>query len=435
MVSLQEFQKGQISLPDALGYASVRWPEILPGGKAVLFTAWTFAAEPFDNARIGVLSLDTGQQRVLVERGAYARYMRSGHLVYARAEGLLAVPFDLQRLEVTGPRVSVLEGVSMSPLSGAVQFSLSGDGSLAYAAGGATVAERTLLWVDRKRAVQPLAAPPRPYMSPRVSPDGRWLAVGIIPGTWVYDLARDTLTRLTEHGGPRSIWTPDGKHVTFSSPHPQSGVLELYWMLADGSGAVERLTASENPQVPGSWSPDGQLLAFSEADPTTGWDIWVLNLRGERKSQPFLQTPSNEYEPMFSPDGHWLAYESDETGRREIYVRPFPGPGGKTQISTEGGVEPMWARNGRELFYRNGDKMMVAAVETKPVFAAARPKLLFEGHYEAFNSPFQRDYDVSPDGQKFLMVKASQQESPPTQLNVVLNWSDELRRLAPAGKP
>jgi len=139
--------------------------------------------------------------------------------------------------------------------------------------------------------------------------------------------------------------------------------------------------------------------------------------------------------PAFSPDGRWVAYLSDESGRQEIYVRPFPGPGGKMQISTEGGTEPMWARNGRELFYRNGDKMMVTAVETQPVFAASKPELLFEAHYETGLSSFERDYDVSPDGQRFLMIKGSEQESAATQLNVVLNWSDELRRLAPAGKP
>ena len=177
------------------------------------------------------------------------------------------------------------------------------------------------------------------------------------------------------------------------------------------------------------------MLAFSEADPTTGFDIWVLGLQGDRKPRPFLQTPANESGPIFSPDGRWVAYLSDESGRQEIYVRPFPGPGGKMQISTEGGTEPMWARNGRELFYRNGDKMMVTAVETQPVFAASKAKLLFEAHYETSYNVFERDYDVSPDGQKFLMIKAGEQETAPTQLNVVLNWSDELRRLAPAGKP
>jgi hypothetical protein len=161
----------------------------------------------------------------------------------------------------------------------------------------------------------------------------------------------------------------------------------------------------------------------------------MLGLPGDRKPRPFLQTPANEGGPIFSPDDHWLAYVSDESGRQEIYVRPFPGPGGKIPISTDGGTEPMWARNGRELFYRNGDKMMATAVETNPVFAAGKPKLLFEGHYETGIGAFEPDYDVSPDGQRFLMIKASEQESAPTQLNVVLNWSDELRRLAPPGKP
>ena len=206
-------------------------------------------------------------------------------------------------------------------------------------------------------------------------------------------------------------------------------------MSADGSGAPERLTPGEIYQWPGSWSPDGQLLAFSRSGPTTGSDIWVLNLKGERKPQPFLQTPANESGGMFSPDGRWLAYESDESARWEVYVQPFPGPGGKVQISTEGGVEPVWARNGRELFYRNGDKMMVAAVETKPTFAAAKPKLLFERHYEASTPPVLANYDVSLDGQRFLMIKAGEQESSATQLHVVLNWSDELSRLAPAGNP
>jgi serine/threonine-protein kinase len=402
----------------------------------VLFTAWTGSS--FDEARIGVLSLETGEQRILVEGGTYARYVSSGHVVYARAGGLLAVPFDLKRLEVTGSPISILEGVSMNPTFGAAEFSSTADGSLAYVPGGSRVGERTLLWVDRKGAARPLPAPPRVYLSPRLSPDAQRLAIaieGTHNGVWLYDLGRGTLTVLTTSAPliPFPVWTPDGKYVTFGGG--PIGALNLYWMPTDGSGAAERLTTSENSQWPGSWSPDGQEFAFSELDPTTGYDIWVLNLEGDRKPRPFLQTPSNEYGPMFSPDGRWLAYGSDESGRREVYVRPFPGPGGKLQISTEGGVQPVWARNGRELFYRDGDKMMATAVETRPVFAAAKPKVLFEGHYETGVFPFESDYDVSPDGQRFLMIKASEQESAATQLNVVLNWSDELRRLAPAGKP
>jgi eukaryotic-like serine/threonine-protein kinase len=278
-------------------------------------------------------------------------------------------------------------------------------------------------------------------MAPRLSPDGRRLAVGIQganPGVWIYDLGRGTLTRLIEARlfFMWPIWTPDGKRVTFQrSLTAPSDLLNLYWMPADGSGTAERLTTGENYKVAGSWSPDGRALAFTEVDPMTGWHVWFLQVGDDRKARPFLQTSFNEGGPVFSPDGRWLAYVSDESGRSEIYVRPFPGPGGKVQISTEGGTEPVWARNGRELFYRNGDKMMATAIQMKPVFAAAKPKLLFEGHYETSMYAFEPNYDVSPDGQRFLMIKASEQESAPTQLNVVLNWSEELRRLAPAGKP
>ncbi|HYV30534.1 MAG TPA: protein kinase, partial [Candidatus Binatia bacterium] len=402
-----------LTIPDGKkGEISHRWPQILPGGKAVLFTNWSGGS--FDDARIGVQSLETGERRTLLEGGTYARYVPSGHLVYARAGGLVAVPFDLKRVAVTGPPVSILEDVSMHPTSGVAEFSSSDSGSLAYVAGGTRGDERTRLWVDRKGAAQALPASPRAYFSPRLSPDGQRLAVGIFgisgsnQGVWLYDLARGTLTRLAETAlVPFPFWTPDGKGLTVNLA--QQGPLNLFWMAADGGGSAERLTTSDNPQFPGSWSPDGQVLAFSEVDPTTGYDIWVLRLEGDRKPQPFLHTPSNESAPTFSPDGRWLAYQSDESGREEIYVRPFPSPGGKWLISTEGGTQPVWARNGRELFYRNGDKMMAAAVETKPTFAAAKPKLLFEGHYETGIYPSLPNYDVSPDGRRFLMIKSSEQ--------------------------
>ena len=193
------------------------------------------------------------------------------------------------------------------------------------------------------------------------------------------------------------------------------------------------MTTSEYIQAPMSWSPDGQLLAFIEVNPTTGYDIWVLRL-SDRKAQPFLRTPFNEAAPRFSPDGRWLAYISDESGRYEIYVQPYPGPGGKWQISTEGGTEPVWNRNGRELFYRSGDKMMAVDIATQPGFAAGKPRMLFEGPYvpTPATSP---NYDVSPDGQRFLMLKPSEQaQAAPTQINVVLNWFEELKQKVPTGK-
>ncbi len=209
--------------------------------------------------------------------------------------------------------------------------------------------------------------------------------------------------------------------------------MALFWRWADGSGGLERLTTREYAHFPTSWSPDGQLLAFVEVNPTTGYDLWVLRL-GDHKAQPFLRTPFNESVPRFSPDGRWLAYISDESGRYEIYVQPYPGPGGKWQISTEGGTEPAWNPNGRELFYRSGDKMMAVDIATQPSFAASKPRVLFEGRYEPTPATFP-NYDVSRDGQRFLMLKPSEAgEAAPTQINVVLNWFEELKRRVPTGK-
>jgi eukaryotic-like serine/threonine-protein kinase len=250
--------------------------------------------------------------------------------------------------------------------------------------------------------------------------------------TWLYDPSRETLTRFTFEGSGNinPVWTPDGKRIAFQSN--KEGPFNLFWQLADGSGGLERLTTSKYLHAPHSWSPDGQLLTFIEINPATGIDIWVLRL-GDRKPQPFLRTRFNEAAARFSPDGHWLAYISDESGRFEIYVQPYPGPGGKWQISTEGGTEPVWNRNGQELFYRSGDKMMAVDIATEPGFAAGTPRMLFEGRYELAPFPIA-NYDVSPDGERFLMLKPSESaETAPTQINVVLNWFEELKRRVPTG--
>ena len=216
-----------------------------------------------------------------------------------------------------------------------------------------------------------------------------------------------------------------------------AGASGLFWKPADGSGAEERLTTSEFVPESASVSPDGQTLAYSEDRPGTGRDIWVVPLQGERKPRPFLQSRFTEVAPTFSPDGRWLAYVSGESGRNEVYVQPFPGPGGKWLISTEGGADPVWARNGRELFYRNGDKMMAVDIQTQPAFKAGTPRMLFER--PAYTSGVglagtrRADYDISPDGQRFLVIKQpEQQETALTQINVVLNWFEELKRRVPA---
>jgi hypothetical protein len=419
-----------------------RWPEFLPGGKSMFLVAGLGAIN-FSNAQIAVQTVGTGQRRNLIQGATQPRYALSGHLVYAQGGSLMAVPFEPQRLEVTGAAVPMVDGVRQSSLSGAAQYSLSGTGSLAYVSGRIQSAESRLVWVSRNGAEQPLAAPARTYMFPRLSPDGRRLATNISEQEtqiWLYDLSRETLTRFTFEGSTNNapVWTPDGKRIAFQSN--KEGPLNLFWQLADGSGGLERLSTSEHLQGPYSWSPDGQLLAFIEVNPTTQRDIWVLRMgdlsagSGQvRKAQPFLRTPFNETEPHFSPDGRWLAYISDESGRFEIYVQPYPGPGGKWQISTEGGTEPVWNPNGRELFYRSGDKMMAVDIAMEPGFTAGKPRMLFEGRYELARVPIA-NYDVSLDGQRFLMVKPSEQaQAAPTQINVVLNWFEELKRRVPAG--
>ena len=405
------------------------WPQFLPGGKGVLFSTGSGGVDTHVIAQ----SIAAGEQRPLLS-GTQPRYAASGHLIYAQGTTLMAAPFDLQRLEIKGTAVPVVEGVEQSAAFGTSQYSISDNGSLVYVSGGSQANQRRMVWVNRNGMEQPLPAPPKPYQYVRLSPDGRHLAVEIDDQIWLYDLGRDTLTRLTFEGSTNQnpVWTPDGKRIAFYSN--REGPANLYWQLADGSGGLERLSTDRYAQIPRSWSPDGQFLAFHENNPKTQKDIWVLRM-SDRKAQPFLVTPFMEGGPTFSPDGHWLAYASNESGRPEVYVQPYPGPGGKWQISTEGGTEPAWNRNGRELFYRSGNKMMALDVATQPSFSAGKPRVLFEGQYFASDWPLiGTAYDVSADAQRFLMVKATEQASAATQINVVLNWFEELKQKAPTEK-
>ncbi len=416
------------------GDISHRWPEFLPGGKAVLFSAAPSGAN-FTNAKVAVQTVGTWQQQDLIQQGAYPHYAPSGHLVYAQAGNLMAVLFDPQELKVTGKPAPVVEGVLQSPSTGDAQYSFSATGSLVYVSGGVQSAQSSLVWVSRNGTEQPVAAPVHTFISPRLSPDGKRVAVEVTESDsqiWLYDLSREALTRLTFEGSSNQspTWSPDGKRIAFVSN--KEGPMNTFSQLADGSGGMERLTTSEYTQSPTSWSPDGQVLAFLELKPGVENEIWVLRL-GDRKTQPFLQTQSSVMGPRFSPDGHWLAYISNESGSSEVYVQPYPGPGGRWQISTDGGKEPVWNPNGRELFYRNGNKMMAVEIATQHGFSPGKPRMLFEGQY-AMGPATTSNYDVSSDGQRFLMVKPTDQEqAPPTQINVVLNWFEELKRRVPSG--
>ena len=457
-----------LTTPDAAhGELDHVFPSVLPGGRAVLFTITAPGA--IDTAQVAVLDLTTGQRTTLVRGGSQAEYVdlstpstRSGqtgsgqghYLVYALAGTLRAVRFDLVTRTVGSDPVPVVEQV-MTHRTGAAEFSVSRQGALVYVPGGATGATRSLVWVTRQGKETPIMAPPRAYRYPRLSPDGTRVALDIFDqdnDIWIWDLARQTLTRLTDSpafdGDP--VWTPDGRRIIFASG--RAGSYNLFWQAADNTGSVERLTTSPNTQFPAAISPDGTRLIVWEVVPkTTGGDLRVLRLEasaarpgaipatplaaGPRRTEPLLQTTFTKQNGEISPDGRWLAYQSNESGPFQISVRPFPNvDGGHWQISPSGGTRPVWARNGKELFYLDGTNALTAvSVRTAPTFSADTPTKLFDGRY--VTGLTGRAYDVSPDGQRFLMIKDNaegDQPSMPASLVVVLNWLEELKTRVPA---
>ncbi len=405
------------------GESSHRWPQILPGGKAVLFTEGNLSRD-WETSRIVVRRLDTGEQRLVIEGGTFGRYLPTGHILYSKAGTLMATRFNLDRLEAEGTPVPVLEGVGHSVQSGFVDCVFSDSGSFAYIP--RQQSERRLAWVDRKGVREAIPAPPRAYLNPRLSRDGRSIAVAIEElrhDLWIYDLIRGTLSRLTfEARNYSPEWSSDGKRVAFSST--RMGGLNLFWKPVDGSSLVEPLAESEHFMHASSWAADGQALAYEVNHPVTGRDIWLFHFQ-ERQSRPYLETQFDEGMAMFSPDGRWMAFESNESGRYEIYLGRYPGTGERRQISSDGGSGPLWSRNGKEIFFRNGPRMMVVNVETEGKLTLGQPRLLFE------NLTLRQVYDVSPDSQRFITIEEGEPQSAPTQLILVQNWFEELKRIVP----
>jgi eukaryotic-like serine/threonine-protein kinase len=402
------------TLDEAHADRSHGWPEILPAGNVIVFVAAAASG-----SRIVALRRGSHEPKTLLDGGTQPHFCTTGHLVYTRVEGVFAVPFDPDTLSVTGLPVAIAEPVP--------QLAVSRDGLLVHGASPAVSTDLDLVWVDRQGNPRSLTEARRAYTTPRLSPEGKRLAVGVRTGRtssdiWVLDLERDVLSRLTfDESSSSPIWTPDGKRVAFSSR--REGELNLFWTPADGSGPEERLTTSRNSQYAHSFSPDGRLLAFDDAKPG---DISLLPVGDRSGAVPLLRTPFREWGPRFSPDGRWLAYLSDESMRLELYVRRYPDQGGVWQLSTDGATEPVWSGNGREIFYRAGERMMVVAVKTEPAFSASRPRVLFEARYEP-GAPGISNYDVTPDGQRLLMVRGREQETNSTQLTVVMNWSSDVR--------
>ena len=436
------------TLDKQTGQTTQRWPQVLPGSKAVLFTSNTPSTN-YEDAEIDVYSIASGQRKTVQRGGYYARYLPSGHLAYAHGGTLFVVPFDLKRLEVTGQPVPILENVVINPGQGVAQFSFSETGTLAYVAGGGAGQSVSIYWMDHEGKFSPLRETPGNYLNPAFSPDGKHLALEISDGKrsdiWMYEWERDTLTRLTFAGETNSypVWTPDGQRITYSS-REKGGTPNVWWIRADGAGNPQRLTNGKNIEYPRSWRPDGKVLALTQVDPSSDFDIVTLPIEGNENSswkpgepKPFLNSPFAEVQPAFSPDGRWLAYSSNESADYEVYVRPFPGPGGKRQISSGGGGYPKWSRDGKELFYRSADSkiMVVSYIASGDSFHADKPRLWSSGQFTDLG-PGNYNFDPHPDGKRFAVLKfpGTEQAAAADKVSFIFNFFDELRRKLPPGK-
>jgi WD40 repeat protein len=455
------------------GEVTHRWPQVLRGSQAILFTA-SASATNFDDANVDVISLKTGERKTVARGGFYPRYLLpstgAGHLIYLHQSTLFAVPFSPDRLAATGSPAPILEDVS-SLWSAGADFAFAGSGAsplgsglFVYLSGKGTSAGWSMSWVDGSGkapsttppAHQPLHASPGFYYTPRFSPDGKRLAFAIGNGQgddiWVKDLDRDAPSRLSFLPGENRwpAWTPDGKNIVFQSSNPAAP--GLYWIRSDGSGEAQRLTDGKLNETPYSFSPDGKRLAFQQSGNGGSPDIFTAPVESDPargatlpgsaavrlgKAELFLGMPFVEENPAFSPDGRWLAYSSNESGTFEVYVRPFPGPGGRWQISTRGGSLPLWSRDGRELFFETLDNRVMAAGYTAKgdSFAAGKPRVWTDARLHRLGTTFS-NYDLAPDGKRLAAFLADDAngEKPPTHLTFLLNFFDELRRRAPASK-
>jgi len=424
------------TLDASRGEHSHLWPQILPEGRGILVTMVLGQDfQDYGNAQIVVVDPKSGRRTVVLEGSPFARYA-AGQILFVRGGSAFRAPFDLSRLSVTGPPVALAERIAIDSSSGVASFAITPDGTLVYADGPPVVGPpTTVLRLDREGRETPLPLPEGRYNFPRLSPDGKRLALMKCEGEScklvLYDLERNVLSPLTPEPGRffNPVWSPDGRRLAYTGF--AIGSPALWVKNADGSGQAERLTDAltekrEAAEFPNSWAPDGRTLAYVAvtgplAEPAL--DIWLVSLEGKRQGLRWLDTSYAETAAAFSPDGRWIAYVSDESGRQEVYVRPFPGPGGRTKISSEGGAEPVWPRGGRELLYRNADQFLTVEIRTEADLTVGTPRVLFSGDFlwgGRADEPFQ--YDVSRDGNVIYAVRTLPVPEPDRRLAVVTNW-------------
>jgi serine/threonine-protein kinase len=430
-----------ITTADAAHGESDHWyPSVLPGGQAILYTVTTTLDGSPEGSQVAVFDRRTGRQKTLVRGASQPEYVEPGYLLYGVAGTIRAVRFDVSRLETVGDAVPVVEQITMGP-GGSAEFAVSRDGALVSVPGSAaTGGNRSIVWVDRQGRETPVNMPSRNFFFLRLSPDGSRAAFDIRDqerDIWIWDFARQTPTRLTFGAAldAAPVWTPDGRRIAYQS-NRGDGVMNIYWQAADGSGTVERLTRSGNVQQPTGFSPDGSQLLFNETATKTGIDVRMMTLAptrpagGEPPAETLIQTSFQEGNAEISPDGKWVAYQSNDAGMLHVIVRPFPKTdGGRWQISPDGGSRPVWARNGRELFYIDtSGRLMAVPVRLAPSFEAGNPTKIVEGTF--FNNISGRTYDVSSDGQRFLMIKeptSADASAAPPNIVVVEHWIEEVK--------
>jgi serine/threonine-protein kinase len=416
------------------GEVTHRWPQVLPGGRAVLYTAHN-DARGYDEATIAIQPLPSGTPRVILRGGYHGRYLPSGHLVYVKNGTMFAARFDLNRLEVVGDPVQVVEGISAVPRSGGAQFSVSDTGTMVY------VSERAggglpMYWVDRDGNTSVMRATPAEWNSPQFSPDGSTLAFDITDARgqddiWIYEWMRDTMPRRLTFDASNDrapVWTPDGRRITYSSGRP--GDFGLYWRRADGVGETQRLTQSKFSQTAGAWHPSGKVLIFTATSVETRTDLMLLPMEGDETAgwkpgtpTAFLNGPASEGQASFSPDGRWVAYSINESGRTDVWVRSFPGPGGVWQVTSDGGSEPQWSHNRKELFYRVGPRLMVASYRIDADVFRVESTREVAGIRSMPRTP---GFSLHPDGNR--VVAAAVSAAPQNTVVFVSNFLEELRR-------
>ena len=422
------------------------YPEVLPGGKAQLFTVRNMEKPSFDDADIAAVNLATGDRKIVMKQGTDPHYVSSGHLLFMRAGVLLAVPFDPDKLETRGAVVPVAEKILENPRIGAGQYAISKDGLLVYIPGGVTYGEHELVIVDKAGNAKPLTATKRPYEDFTISPDGKHVAAtieGPVTNTWVHDIARDTETRFNSGVENRDpAWSADGKHIAYSGT--KDGKYAVFWRPLDGSTPEEVLIQSEKNVDAWFFSPDGGTLLYAIYQSGGEQNIGALPLQDREHPRMLFPAEYNVEWAILSPDGNWIAFDGDESGKPEVYVAPYPAMAPRERISTDGGLHPLWSPDGRELYYRTGaspeeleqralaqkTRVMAVSIETKPVFKAGQPHMLFEGPY--FESG--HDIAITPDGKGFILIRETDSQTGPKGIEAVVNWSEELKQRVQVGK-